>query len=506
MVLPKKLEEGQAEGTSCRPCVAANVTGTDLCYTDTCTGKSYVHAITINMLPDDVFLEIFDSFRKCHNPDSSFTPVWMWYRLVQVCQRWRQLIFASPRYLDLQLLCTNGTPVRENLNCWPPFPIAVHYPEYRHLTPYDEGNIFAILNQPGRIRQIDLTLTGTQLTEVATAMQQLFPVLTHLCLRWADARPPAFPSGFLGGSAPCLQYLYLDSIVFLALTTLFSSTSDLVGLFLIDIPRDGYISPEAMVACLAVLPKLNTLNIGFQSFSIGSGRIPPFSRSRTLLPALTSFQFDGNHGYLEALVARIDCPRLNQITVTYRDQLHFQATQLFQFLDHSEDLKMSQITHADMNFSQFWFTLKMHPHPERSPALVSVVIKCRRTATGVSPIAQMFNEPSAILSRVAHLRLYRPHPADASCHPDDWLHLFRQFSAIRTLHISREFSVLVACVLEVVTGEMVSGVLPVLDFIYLDGLPDSCVEKFLAARISVHPVTVIETEAEFDERVNSYAE
>ena len=107
------------------------MTGADLCYTD--AGKSYEHAIIIDMLPDDVLLEIFDSFRKNHDPDSSpFIPVWIWQTLVQVCQRWRQIVFASPRRLDLQLLCTNGTPVRENLDCWPPFPIVLHYPKYRH--------------------------------------------------------------------------------------------------------------------------------------------------------------------------------------------------------------------------------------------------------------------------------------------------------------------------------------------------------------------------------------
>jgi hypothetical protein len=69
------------------------------------------------------------------------------------------------------------------------------------------------------------------------------------------------------------------------------------------------------------------------------------------------------------------------------------------------------------------------------------------------------------------------------------------------------FSGRVASILEAVTGEMVAEVLPVLDFIYLDALPTSCVEKFLAARrISGHPVTVIDTEAEFEERVKSYVE
>ena len=457
------------------------------------------------MLTDDVLLEIFDSFRKCHNPDTSFHPVWMWHRLVQVCKRWRQLIFASPRHLDLQLLCTNGTPVRENLDCWPPFPIAIHYFSYRNWAPYDKENILALLNQPGRIRHIDLILTGLQLIEVATAMQQPFPVLTHLKLEWTNKRPPAFPSGFLGGSAPCLQYIHLDGIVFPALSTFLLSTSDLVRLILRKIPEEGYISPEVMVACLAVLPKLKTLSIEFQSTSFGRDRIP---RTRTLLPSLISFHFVGDHNYLGDLVSRIDSPRLNQITVEYWDRhLHFQVTPLFQFIDLSEELKKSQITHADVNFSRTWLTFEMYPHPERRPgwSFVSGAINCYQTRQA-SYIAQVFNQASAVVSRVAHLKLYRSE-ADAGYRFDDWLHLFRQFSAIQTLHISRLLSVHVASILEAVSGEMVAEVLPVLDYIYLADLPVSCVEKFLTARqISGHPVTIIDTEAEFNERVESYFE
>jgi hypothetical protein len=502
-VLPRNLEERQAEGTSHRT-VVATVIGTDLYCTD--AGKSYERATSINVLSDDVLLEIFDSFRKGHNPDNSpFIPVWLWHILVQVCQRWRQLVFASPRRLDLQLLCTNGTPVLENLHFWPPLPIAIHYPYHRLCTPYDEENIFALLNQPSHIRHIGLTLSGPQLSAVVTAMQRPFPALTHLILQWTDERPPALPSGFLGGSAPCLQHMHLDGIVFPALFTFFSSTSDLVDLVLRDIPQ---ISPEAMVAYLAVLPRLKVLDIGFQLTSFDSDQIPPPSATRRLLPSLASFHFKGDHGYLEDLVARIDSPQLNQINVKYSCQLsRIQVAQLFQFINRSEQPRIGQITHADVNFLSFLVTFEMYPYLGRRPGCpVSGVIHGQRTWSQVSEITHVFSQPSAMHSRVAHLKLHRSQ-ADAGCSPDEWLHLFCQFSTIRTLHVSRMFSGHVAFVLEAVTEEMAAEVFPVLDFIYLDGQPVSCVEKFLAARqISSHPVTIIDTEAEFDERVRSYIE
>ncbi|KAI0291180.1 hypothetical protein B0F90DRAFT_1779209, partial [Multifurca ochricompacta] len=53
--------------------------------------------------------------------------MWEWHRLTHVCRRWRYLIFASPHRLDLRLLCTNGTPVRRTLDCWPALPISIQY-------------------------------------------------------------------------------------------------------------------------------------------------------------------------------------------------------------------------------------------------------------------------------------------------------------------------------------------------------------------------------------------
>ncbi|KAH9166389.1 hypothetical protein EDB89DRAFT_2004022, partial [Lactarius sanguifluus] len=78
------------------------------------------HATTINILPDEIFLEIF-AFYLCNCKPASWR-MWEWRRLVRVCQRWRQIIYGSPRYLDLLLYCSNGvgrSPVKKDLTSWP---------------------------------------------------------------------------------------------------------------------------------------------------------------------------------------------------------------------------------------------------------------------------------------------------------------------------------------------------------------------------------------------------
>ncbi|KAN0134789.1 hypothetical protein V8E53_007574 [Lactarius tabidus] len=217
--------------------------------------------MTISMLLDDIMLEIFDLCRKDSNFD--WFKVWGQNGLVHVCRRWRQLIFGLPRRrLDIRLPCTHGTPVRKNLGSWPPIPITIFYREEYGLTPDDKDSILAALEHPDRVCEVYLSLASSQLEEVAVVMQQSsFPELTHLTLEreYALRLPPAFPSGFLRESAPCLQHLNLVGVAFPSISMLLSSTSNLLDLHLRDIPEEGYISPEAMVACLSTLPRLKSL-------------------------------------------------------------------------------------------------------------------------------------------------------------------------------------------------------------------------------------------------------
>ena len=82
--------------------------------------------VSINILPDDVLLEIFDHYviLSQRNP-SDDRRVDAWHKLVHVCQRWRYVVFDSPRRLDLRLLCTHRTPVTNMLDIWPALPLVI---------------------------------------------------------------------------------------------------------------------------------------------------------------------------------------------------------------------------------------------------------------------------------------------------------------------------------------------------------------------------------------------
>jgi hypothetical protein len=272
----------------------------------------------MSVLPDNVLLEIFDFYRKNH-PYTRYG-VWEWHLLVHVCRRWRQIVFASLHCLNLQLLCTFGTPVR-NLGIWPAFPIVMDYHSFpdRGLTPHDEDNVIAALKHLDRVRVCDVRFaaTGSQLGKMATVLQEPFPMLTDLSIdiKTNVGNVPVLPANFLGGSALYLQKVTLFGIPYPALPMLLLSASNLVTLSLRSIPPTGYISPEAMVVGLAALPRLETFTIGFQSATSRPDQIPPPPVTRVVLPALTFFEFHGASKYLEDLVARINSSQLNHISI-----------------------------------------------------------------------------------------------------------------------------------------------------------------------------------------------
>ncbi|KAH9172861.1 hypothetical protein EDB89DRAFT_2163496 [Lactarius sanguifluus] len=304
-----------------------------LCGTD----ESYRDATTINMLPDNVLLEIFDLYRKNRENVSvrTYYLVWKWHLLVHVCRSWRQLIFASPHRLHLRIFCTERSPVRNDLGIWPAFPIVIGH-SWRGSRPEEEENIIAALEQPNRVYNLKLFITGSELEKMAKVMQQTFPLLTCLGVLLTEGNAPVLSDGFLGGSAPRLTSITLGGIPYPALPTLLLSTSDLVLLNLHGIPPTGYISSEAMALSLATLPRLEVCTIGFQSATPHPDRIRPPPVTRAVLPALTFFKFIGAIEYLDDLVSQIDGPQLKQIFVDYLNHfVDFPVAQISQFINRS---------------------------------------------------------------------------------------------------------------------------------------------------------------------------
>ncbi|KAH8983314.1 hypothetical protein EDB86DRAFT_2833981 [Lactarius hatsudake] len=145
-----------------------------------------------------------------------------------------------------------------------------------------------------------------------------------------------------------------------------------------------------------------------------------------------------------------------------------------------------------------------HSPWDRRP--VKTIVSCQGIDWQVSHITQVVSQISATLVNVVHLKLAELWGCRFEGTNDvEWVHLLRQFSAVQTPHVSQGLAGHVALALEDITGGMVDEVLPSLDLIYLEDQPTSSIEKLVAARrLSGLPVTVVDTETEFNQRLESY--
>ena len=440
--------------------------------------------MTIDVLPDVALLGIFDFYTVEGQVEE-------WHTLVHVCRTWRIVVFGSPRRLNLRLLCTARTPIREMLDVWPPLPIVVRGDGHGK---WGVKNILAALEQNDRICQLHL-VPFLQMEKVIAAMQKPFPELKRLYIRSHVELAPIDPDLFLGGSAPCLQTVALYDVPFPRLPDLLLSATQLVRLDLWYISHSGYISPEAMATCLSTLTKLERLKIGFnspESLHDQRSRHPDFLR-RILLPVLTTLWLQGTSEYLEDLLARINAPLLDNLTVSFFHQPIFDSPQLIQFINRTP--KFEAHGQADLVFdrgSEAWVTF-----PQKFGGEIRLEIKFN-LSDQLSFLAQICSSsvPPAFISAVEHLYVLdgasRPVRLESEIDksPARWLELLHPFTAVKGLYVSWEFTPHVACVLQELVGERVTEALPTLQTLFLEetnslGLIQEWKEaigKFVAAR------------------------
>ncbi len=447
----------------------------------------------IDVLPDDVLLEIFDFYTTYRFEGKAEIDAWQ--SLVHVCRRWRNVVFGSPRRLNLRLYCTPATPTRDALDVWPALPLIVR--DYMTLSTGTD-NIIAALGQSNRVCQVDLWhLAGWQLEQVLAEMQVPFPELIDLELssNGETLSVRVIPDSFLGGSAPLLRSFWLNGIPFPGMPNLFSSANHLVRLCLEDIPHSGYISPEAMVALLSVLSSLEKLVLQFQSPQSRPDwetRRPPPSK-RSVIPALTYLSFNGVTEYLEDLVIRIDTPQLDGMEIVFFNQIDFDTPRLAQFINRTPKLRKRE---ARVQFDDDHVNVRL-PFGFASPR---IVILCREPDWQLSAIEQVCNSFLHPLSTtedlyIEHFYLELVWKNDA-IENTVWLQLLLPFTAVKHLYLSKVFTPGIAAALQELVGGRIMEVLPSLQNIFVEGLESlgpfqEKIGPFVTARqLSDHPIAI----------------
>ena len=414
--------------------------------------------VTIDMLPDVALLRVFDLYMDEDQIEA-------WQMLVHVCREWRDLVFGSPRRLDLRLLCTDSTTVREMLDVWPLLPIVVRA---KRLRSSKLDNVIAALEQSNRICQLELylPLQSSDQEQILAAMQRPFPALTNLQLHWFFRGHQIIwvdPESFLGGFAPNLRTLVLDSIQFPVSPKLLLSATHLVDLHL----RRNFLSPEDMLPAFSALTRLKKLNIESSSNTVRKSLRPP-QPTRTLLPVLTKFQFKGFDEYLEDLVARVDAPLLDHLDITFLDKPTSDYPQLIQLISRTPKFKAQDRARVVFDDYDVWVTLSQTFNGRLSLRLSDNSSDWQLWS--LAPVCKT-SFPRSLILAVEYLYLFGPSLECVRYNPwgnREWLKIFHPFAAVKSLYISYSFAPTIAYSLEELIGERVGEVLPALETLFIE--------------------------------------
>jgi len=364
------------------------------------------------------------------------------------------------------------------LDIWPEFPIVVlcHQSLYSQLR--GVLNVYAALNCPDRICEINLRGIPIRLFKKVAAITVPLPALTSLRLSsdFGWDWKPIIKDSFLGGIAPRLRSLELNGIPFPAPQKLLLSATDLVTLRMERISRTGYISPEEVVTCLSTLTKLEEFSLGFQhshstSFHPHQTNQRPPAPS-TVLPALTSFRFQGDFWYLEVLITRIAFPVLDNLDAMFFSWENVNSPPLCEFVNRIETLDMHH--RADISFHPYFVNTTL----SRQEGLAN----CGKIKFGI--LCNTFDWQRLYLMQLRsflpslptleHLYIHDHSPFPSvygqfSAENSRWLELLHPFTSVKKLYLSEIPALRVARALQDLSDERVTEVLPALQDISFVG-------------------------------------
>ena len=374
---------------------------------------------------------------------------------------------------------------------WPTLPLAIKVA----CLPYElEDNVVAALEHEDRLSRISvLDDSNSTLKRITEAMKHPFPVLTNFSIWSTDQTAMVLPDSLLGGSAPHLRSLCLRNVEFSALPKLLLSATGLVDLSLWHITQSEWIPPEAVVDCLSLLTRLERLHIEFKSYQCRLDRTNRRPHStRTVLPTLTVFTFQGMTDYLDSLFTPVDTPLLKRVEIRVLDPPTFDIMRITSLIGLTETFEMPVRA----------YMLLAHE-------LVDVMVSSRLGTTGDKMLqlsmTLKFSDwyltrahyPSSPSQSTIESRRQRTRARTMDRGRTHWLDLLRFFPTTEDLYLFERVAECIALALGELSPEGAAEVLPALQNLFIENLRPSgpvgeAIGVFVAARrLSGHPVAVL---------------
>ena len=402
--------------------------------------------MTFNHLPDELLLEIFDSYRQ--RIGYKWRKKYVWFNLAHVSKKWRAVMFTSSSRLDLGIIVGPKKPAHIKTLLSGPWPILLDFNFTRIFDNVTGSAIWrmraALEHHPDRVRKISFEGSGANLYKFFKAANRPFPMLEGLELYFADGYKTnlpgqKLPDTFLRGpdlSDLPLQSLRLDRATLASISRFLSSATYLTVLVL-NIDTVFGSSPEkSLPECLRGMTCLRRLVL-----TISPNPEPLQSPSQPSTPKavplseLTSFRFRGPSVFLDALVARILAPFLWDVDIWFIDKILPSISPIVhlpRFIDEIQEHYYA--AHLDFQYLEF-LGLSLSSAQSDSKCIGGhqpiFTLKCDGCHPTVS-ITHLTGALSTRLTIVEELRVSLPE--DDVCNDNDlWRWLYRQFLSVKVL-------------------------------------------------------------------------
>ena len=380
-----------------------------------------------------------------------------WYRLIQVCRRWRSLVLQSAFYLQVSLVCGRGTPVADMLAQSPPVPLVIdHYDnEHLELTSEDEQGIVLALRHRDRVRRVRLLKPIPTLQKLILALDGEYPILEVLIIQHQRYHRPViapkpnlkFPDTF---RAPHVCQVLLRNFATPIDSPPLATMVNLVTLFLSQIPLSAHIHPNALLQGLSFMPQLEILWIGFNLSRDAERKLLSIPiMTRVTLPILRQLVYRGGKAYLEALLPWVTTPLLAKLQVYFSNTTIYSIPHLCQFMETATNL---QLKAAQFTFLKDSLIANAFAHKGDKLYTFAMELRGKHLQWQVVFAAQVFHLLRTVFSALEHLdlRFYQRDLSEWNYHPDrrQWREFLGLFRTIKTIFVDDELVRQVSCALQ----------------------------------------------------------
>jgi hypothetical protein len=337
--------------------------------------------LTINHIPDELLLEIFDSYRQAtESYDHQWRKMHMWINLTHVCRKWRAVVFTSASRLDLGITVGPEKPDQIKTILSGPLPIIIDYRcMYRDVTNSALWRMRAALRHHDRVRVISYEGTGADFDKFIDATNSPFPLLESLFLRFRYGYESKLPDTFLRGpdlSDLHLRRLGLKHVSFASISGFLLSATALTDLTLLIDTAFIPSSEPSLLACLQNMPSLCHLDL---TISFKSPSQPSTPEDIVPLSKLIGFRYSGHSAFLDTLMAGLSAPSLHYVSIRFFDEIWPPGVHFTRFINEMEERYHAvQVYFRDRGFrlllltqseciNQHMPSVKLGPFMRRSP-------------------------------------------------------------------------------------------------------------------------------------------